>query len=231
MIDKDRLVQKSQNIIDLNTNSINQLDYYAELLVEYNKKVNLTAITKPEEIEDKHFIDCLNLAAQPFVSGSVCDVGSGAGFPGIVLAIAKPDIELTLIEPTAKRCRFLEFACKELNLNIRIVNDRAEICGLKEYREKFNLVTARAVASMPVLLEYCVPLCSVGGSFVAMKGEAENLTSGQCAAGVLGAGNAEEICYSLPAGEFRRLLIYKKTKKTPKHYPRNAGVISKKPLK
>ncbi len=230
MINKERLAEKAQNILKLDQDCINKLDYYAELLVDYNKMVNLTAIVKPEDIEDKHFIDCLNLAAQPFTAGSVCDVGSGAGFPGIVLAIAKPEIDLTLLEPTTKRCKFLEYACKELNINARIVNNRAEICGKNELREDFNLVTARAVASMPTLLEYCLPLCSIGGRFVAMKGEAEDLSSGLKAARILGADGGEDISYTLPAGEFRRMLVYQKIKVTMPQYPRNGGVIAKKPL-
>ncbi len=230
MIDAKRLQDKAEQALTLNTNSIEKLNYYAELLVEYNKKVNLTAIVEPREIEDKHFMDCLHLAAQPFVLGKVCDVGSGAGFPGIVLAIVKPEIRLTLLEPTLKRCKFLELICRELDIDANIVNRRAEEVGRGDMREVFDLVTARAVASLPILLEYCLPLSCVGGGFVAMKGEAENLTDGKKAARLLGADKGSDIHYTLPEGEFRRLIHYKKISPTSKAYPRNGGVISKRPL-
>ncbi len=231
MIDKDRLKSKLEKFIELDTESIEKLYIYSKLLVEYNEKVNLTAIVKPEEIEDKHFVDSLFLAVQPFTTGRVCDVGSGAGFPGIVLAIARPEIELTLLEPTAKRCKFLSYVCEELGIAANIVNGRAEEVGRRELREKFDLVTARAVASLPTLLEYCLPLCAVGGNFVAMKGEAEDLLSGKSVAKKLGADGGTDIAYNLPAGEFRRLLIYNKEKHTAPKFPRNGGVIAKRPLK
>ncbi len=230
MIDKLRLQEKAQGIFKLDDQQAEMLKSYAELLVDYNQKVNLTAIVKPQEIEDKHFIDCLYLAANPLVKGSMCDVGSGAGFPGLVVAIVRPDIKLTLVEPTAKRCKFLEFVCKELKIDATIVNGRAEEVGRKDLRETFDIVTARAVASLPVLLEYCLPLCKVGGSFVAMKGDAESLVDGSSAAKLLGAKPEKEQRYSLPQGDERKLIIYTKKVNTAKLYPRNGGVIAKRPL-
>ena len=147
------------------------LDRYAELLVSYNEKVNLTAITSPEGIEDRHFADSLLFAAQPEVSGRLVDVGTGAGFPGIVAKIYKPDLELTLMEPTGKRVDFLRYACAELGLTgVEFAKERAEEAARKIWREQFDVASARAVAALPVLCEYCLPLVKVGGRFIAMKG-------------------------------------------------------------
>ncbi len=222
MIDKNRLVEKSVAVFPKITECIEEIELYSKLLVEYNKKVNLTAITQPCDMEDKHFVDCLHLAANTNVRGSVCDVGSGAGFPGLVLAIARPDLTVTLMEPTKKRCVFLQHICDELGIKAEIVSGRAEELGRKAFRERFDTVTARAVASLPTLLEYCVPLCKVGGVIVAMKGEAEGLSDGT-AAKTLGADGGSEVLYNLPAGDFRRLLIYNKIKQTPPKYPRSGG--------
>ncbi len=229
MIDKKRLIDKTNQIFPDITNCIDKLEIYSKLLIDYNKKVNLTAITDPIEMEDKHFVDCLSLAAQPFIKGEICDVGSGAGFPGLVIAIARPDTHLTLVEPTAKRCRFLQLICDELDLDAEIVNARAEEIGRDQLRASFDVVTARAVASLPVLLEYCLPLCKKNGVFVAMKGEAESLENAK-AAKLLGGDGGTEIVYSLPKGDFRRLLVFEKIKNTPSEYPRNGGRIAKKPL-
>ncbi len=226
MIDKNRLIDKAGDSFPEITKCIDKLEIYSKLLIDYNKKVNLTAITQPVDMEDKHFVDCLHLAAKPFVQGSVCDVGSGAGFPGLVLAIARPDLVVTLMEPTKKRCVFLQHVCDELDIKAEIISGRAEELGRRALRETFDTVTARAVASLPVLLEYCVPLCKTGGAFIAMKGEAEGLSDGSHAK-LLGADAGSEVLYNLPSGDFRRLLIYKKLKPTPQKYPRSAGRIAK----
>ena len=157
------------------------MDQYAELLVSYNQKVNLTAITDPEGIEDKHFVDSLLFACQPEVAGKMVDVGAGAGFPGIVTKIYKPDLDLTLMEPTGKRVDFLRYACETLGLTgVSFAKERAEEAARKSWREQFDLVSARAVAALPVLSEYCLPLAKVGGHFLAMKGAsaAEELEGG-----------------------------------------------------
>ena len=172
MIDKERLAQKCStwNIV-LSGAQLDLLDRYAEILVDYNQKVNLTAITSPEGIEDRHFADSLLFAAQPEVSGRLVDVGTGAGFPGIVAKIYKPDLELTLMEPTGKRVDFLRYACAELGLTgVEFAKERAEEAARKVWREQFDVASARAVAALPVLCEYCLPLVKVGGQFIAMKG-------------------------------------------------------------
>ena len=171
MIDKNRLEEKCSTWnIALTGTQLDQLDAFAEILVEYNQKVNLTAITDPEGIEDKHFLDSLLFAAQPEVAGKMVDVGAGAGFPGIVTKIYKPELELTLMEPTGKRVEFLKYACGQLGLTgVEFAKERAEEAARKSWREQFDLASARAVAALPMLAEYCLPLVKVGGSFLAMR--------------------------------------------------------------
>ena len=172
MIDKDRLAQKCSTWnIQLSGAQLDLLDRYAALLVDYNQKVNLTAITTPEGIEDRHFADSLLFAAQPEVAGTLVDVGTGAGFPGVVAKIYKPDLALTLMEPTGKRVEFLKYLCAELGLtSVEFAKERAEEAARKAWREQFDVACARAVAALPVLCEYCLPLVRVGGVFIAMKG-------------------------------------------------------------
>ena len=172
MIDKARLEQKcSMWNIALTGTQLDQLDAFARILVDYNQKVNLTAITDPEGIEDKHFLDSLLFASQPEVAGKMVDVGAGAGFPGIVTKIYKPELELTLMEPTGKRVEFLKYACAQLGLTgVEFAKERAEEAARKMWREQFDLASARAVAALPMLAEYCLPLVKVGGSFLAMNG-------------------------------------------------------------
>ena len=177
MIDKNRLQAKCSTWnIPLTGAQLDLLDRYAELLVSYNEKVNLTAITSPEGIEDRHFADSLLFAAQPEVNGRLVDVGTGAGFPGIVAKIYKSDLELTLMEPTGKRVDFLRYACAELGLTgVEFAKERAEEAARKVWREQFDVASARAVAALPVLCEYCLPLVKVGGRFIAMKSWAANM--------------------------------------------------------
>ena len=152
MIDKARLEQKcSMWNIALTGTQLDQLDAFARILVDYNQKVNLTAITDPEGIEDKHFLDSLLFASQPEVAGKMVDVGAGAGFPGIVTKIYKPELELTLMEPTGKRVEFLKYACAQLGLTgVEFAKERAEEAARKVWREQFDLASARAVAALPM---------------------------------------------------------------------------------
>ena len=153
----------------LNQTQIEQFETYLRLLQEWNEKMNLTSITEATEIWEKHFYD----SVMPFkdVKGvSLCDVGTGAGFPGIPVAIAYPDMKVTLVEPLQKRCRFLEAIKSALHLDVTICNQRAEDFA-QEHREQFDIVTSRAVARMTILLELCAPLVKVGGTFVALKGK------------------------------------------------------------
>lgn len=234
MIQKERLEAKAAGLgISLSPAQLDQLDRYAQILVEYNQKVNLTAITDPEGIENKHFIDSLLFAAHPLVKGKLVDVGTGAGFPGVVAKIYKPDLELTLMEPTGKRVEFLRYLAGQLGLTgIEFAKERAEEAARKQWREAFDVASARAVAALPVLAEYCLPLVKVGGVFLAMKGpdgEAE-LAAAKRAMTLLGGGNPLVTTAQLPGGDSRCLVKIEKIRPTPPAYPRNGGKIAKKPL-
>ena len=233
MIDTSRLIEKAARYGIDAAPVADALDRYAELLVEYNKKVNLTAITEPEGIEDRHFIDSLLLAAQPEVRGRVVDVGTGAGFPGIVLKLFRPEIELTLMEPTGKRVDFLKYACAELGIEAEFAKERAEEAARKRWRETFDTAVARAVADLPVLAEYCLPLVNVGGVFVAMKGSSaqDEAARGAGAVKKLGGEVAGTREFTLPDSSARELIFCTKISHTPPAYPRNGGKIAKAPLK
>jgi len=159
--------------IQLTQQQLEQFEQYMHILQEWNEKMNLTAITEEEEVWEKHFYDSI----LPFASldpASMCDVGSGAGFPGIPVKIAFPKCKMTLIEPLQKRCRFLEAVVEELGLdNVKIINERAEDYA-KDHRENFQIVSARAVAKLSILLELCIPLLKVNGIMVALKGKNGN---------------------------------------------------------
>ena len=234
MIDKSRLEQKCSTWnIALTGTQLDQLDAFAEILVEYNQKVNLTAITDPEGIEDKHFLDSLLFASQPEVAGKMVDVGAGAGFPGIVTKIFKPELELTLMEPTGKRVDFLKYVCAELGLTgVEFAKERAEEAARKVWREQFDIASARAVAALPVLSEYCLPLVKVGGRFIAMKGPEADAEAKAAANALkkLGGRYEETRQFTLPDGSARGLVFCKKISQTPTVYPRNGGKIAKKPL-
>ena len=235
MIDKNRLQAKCAALgIPLTGKMLDMLDQYAEILVEYNQKVNLTAITDPEGIEDKHFADSLLLANLPETQGKLVDVGTGAGFPGVVAKIYKPELELTLMEPTGKRVDFLKYLCSELGLTgVEFAKERAEEAARKVWREQFDVATARGVAALPMLSEYCLPLVKVGGVFLAMKGPgaAEELTESGAALKKLGGQGKGVAEFHLPGGDTRNIICVKKISQTSAAYPRNGGKIAKSPLK
>ena len=213
---------------------LDALDQYAEILVEYNQKVNLTAITDPEGIEDKHFADSLLLANLPETAGKLVDVGTGAGFPGVVAKIFKPELQLTLMEPTGKRVEFLKYVCAQLGLSgVEFAKERAEEAARKVWREQFDVATARGVAALPMLSEYCLPLVKVGGVFLAMKGPgaAEELAESGAALKKLGGKGSGVAEFHLPGGDVRNIIRIKKISQTPPVYPRNGGKIAKSPLK
>lgn len=235
MIDKNRLEAKCAALgIALTGSMLDALDQYAEILVEYNQKVNLTAITDPEGIEDKHFADSLLLANLPETAGKLVDVGTGAGFPGVVARIFKPELQLTLMEPTGKRVEFLKYVCAQLGLSgVEFAKERAEEAARKVWREQFDVATARGVAALPMLSEYCLPLVKVGGVFLAMKGPgaAEELAESGAALKKLGGKGSSVAEFHLPGGDVRNIIRIKKISQTPPAYPRNGGKIAKSPLK
>ncbi|MDL2325208.1 16S rRNA (guanine(527)-N(7))-methyltransferase RsmG [Ruminococcaceae bacterium OttesenSCG-928-A16] len=232
MLEITRLEQNAAEYgIQLDSATLAKLDLYTQTLVEWNQKINLTAITEPQDMENKHFIDSLLLANQPEIAGKLVDVGSGAGFPGMVAKVYKPQLQVTLIEPTGKRVRFLEELASQLGLTVEVLKERAEEAARKQWREKFDVATARAVAALPVLCEYCLPLVKVGGWFVAMKGEAaEELAAATAAIEKLGGKFEQQRTFTLPDGSARSLVLIRKTKATPPLYPRNGGTIAKRPL-
>ncbi len=217
----------NDNGIKISDHMCDQLNRYMELLIEWNQKFNLTAVTEPEEIIDRHFCDSIIPLCTFAVEGSAADVGSGAGFPGMVWKIVRPDLKITLIEPTGKRCTFLKEVIRQLELqDIQVVSERSEDHA-KEHRESYDTVTARAVANLRVLSELCLPLVKKGGSFIAMKGSRgnEELQEASHALKVLG-GEAVDI----REGDSGINLLIRKTGHTPPQYPRSYGQIKKKPL-
>ena len=205
---------------------------YAEFLVEYNTKVNLTAITDPEEIMIKHFLDSSLLLKYAEIpeGASLIDVGTGAGFPSVPLKIMRPDIRITLLDSLAKRITFLEQLCEKIGAEAEFIHGRAEDFGKDEkYREQFDFATARAVANMSLLSEFCLPFVKVGGEFIALKGPTEDIEAGKSAIELLGGEIGEVSEYDLN-GEKRKLVHVKKISQTPPKYPRNSAQIKKKSL-
>lgn len=218
--------------ISLTELQLEQLHKYFELLIDYNKVMNLTGITEEEEVYLKHFYDSITLARVIDLNNvsNLCDIGTGAGFPGMVLKIIYPELEVTLVDSLNKRIEFLKVVIKELGLNkIEVVHARAEEYALKN-REMFDIVTARAVASLNVLLEYCIPLVRVNGYFIAMKGKMEEEDS-KNALKLLSSKIELVDNFLLPIENSNRTLIkVKKEAKTESKYPRKFADIKKKPL-
>ena len=211
---------------------------YLEILLRENAKHNLTAITDPEEIRQKHFADSLALlegAPCPVPPGAfLLDVGSGGGFPGVPLKIARPDISLTLLEATRKKADFLKLLLEELGLEGEVVNARAEDAARDPaYRGRFDVVTARAVAALPVLCELCLPFVKPGGAFIALKGQSEKaqeeLHAARAAIKTLG-GEVERVQSETTIYGERTRIILRKISRTPAEYPRNYGAMLKKAL-
>ena len=206
---------------------------YLDLLIEWSERMNLTAIKDPDEIIEKHFYDCLVPMFSEKIHGKVCDVGSGAGFPGMVWKIVDPSIPMTLLEPTNKRCQFLNAVIRELGLqDIEVVNQRAEDY-VKEARESYDFVTARAVANLQILSELCIPLVKVNGQFVAMKGMQGEDENKEALSAITKLGAKLLIVHkdTLPSGDQRVNLFYTKSSPTPGKYPRAYSQMKKKPLK
>jgi 16S rRNA (guanine527-N7)-methyltransferase len=223
--------------ITLSEKQLNQFEMYFETLVEWNEKMNLTAITDKAEVYLKHFYDSITASfyfdfTKPF---HLCDVGAGAGFPSIPLKIVFPHIEVTIVDSLNKRISFLNHLANVLELeSVHFIHDRAETFGVNPaFRESFDVVTARAVARMSVLSELCLPLVKVGGHFIAMKAAHANdeLANGKKAITTLGGRLEEMFTFTLPMEESERnILIIKKEKQTPKKYPRKPGTPGKAPI-
>lgn len=234
MIDRERMRKTaSEYEIDLSERQLEQLETYAQMLVDWNQRMNLTSITQPEEIEVKHFLDCMLAARLIGEEDTVADVGTGAGFPGVVIKIMRPECEVTLIDSLEKRLNFLSEVGKTIGLGMNYIHSRAEDAGhAKGLREAFSVTTARAVAQLNVLSEYCLPMTAVGGRLIAMKGRsaADEAANALNAISILGGEISKEINHTLPDGSERQIIIIDKKSATPEKYPRRAKAITSKPL-
>lgn len=221
--------------IEFSNIQIERFYKYMNLLIEWNKKINLTAITEPKEIIIKHFIDSLTVLKDIKGKNTLVDVGTGAGFPGIPLKIMDEEIKITLLDSLNKRINFLNEVINQLDLkNIETIHSRVEDAGKnKKYRERFDIATARAVANLATLSEYMLPLVKVGGKSICMKGSevSEELQNSKKAISILG-GEIENIDnFQLPKSDMmRNIVIIKKVKNTPNKYPRKPGTPSKEPI-
>lgn len=219
------------NGMPINAHQAEQFACYADLLIEWNQRMNLTAIIDPDAIYEKHFLDSLMPAWDVALSGTICDVGSGAGFPAIPLKIANPSLTVVIVEPLQKRIAFLRHLCATLGIQVELVNERAEDYA-RTHREAFDFVTARAVANLPMLCELCIPLVRKQGKWIAMKGAnaLNEKAQAQAAVETLGARFLQAYERKLSDGSERINLVYEKIKDTPQRYPRPFAQIKKHPL-
>lgn len=222
--------------INIDENAFNRLDSFAEMLIETNKSFNLTAIKEPDDVTIKHFADCLAIFKYVDIpeNARIIDVGTGAGFPGLVLKLTRPDIQMTFLDSTKKKLGFIENVLKECGVQGEILHLRAEEAAqLAKYREKFDFATARAVAALPVLSEYCLPFVKQGGTFISMKSAESNeeMNEAKSAIGILGGKVEDDIVFDLVEKMPRRIIKIKKNSQTPTKYPRPSAQIAKKPLK
>lgn len=217
--------------IDVSERQAEQFRILYEFMVEYNRRVNLTSITEFEGALMKHFVD----SVLPFTMfefdefASFIDVGTGAGFPSLPLLIMFPTLKGTLCDSLGKRCTYLELALGKIGASAEVIHARGEELGRKR-REQYDIATARAVAALPVLTEFCLPFVKVDGRFIALKSVNEDVDAAQNAVKILGGKLDKSVDYKLPNGDDRRLVIIKKISQTPTKYPRSSANITKKPL-
>lgn len=224
--------------VTLSEKQIEQFLTYYEMLVEWNEMMNLTAITEYEEVMKKHFVDSLSLIKAFDVSQNktVIDVGTGAGFPGLALKIAYPNLKVTLLDSLNKRIQFLDAVIAKLELtDVETIHGRAEdFAKPDKLREKYDLCVSRAVANLSTLSEYCLPFVKVGGQFISYKSEkiTEEMEVAGKAISILGGKVSGQVEFKLPDSDiYRNLFVIEKKKETPKKFPRKAGLPSKEPIK
>ncbi len=222
--------------IEIDEDAFARLDKFAELLIETNKSFNLTAIKEPDDVTVKHFADCLAIFKYVNIpeNANIIDVGTGAGFPGLVLKLARLDINMTFLDSTKKKLGFIENVLNACGVKGETLHMRAEEAAqLAKYREQFDFATARAVAALPVLSEYCLPFVKQGGSFVSMKSAESNeeMEAAKKAISILGGKIESDIVFDLVENMPRRIITIKKNSQTPTKYPRPSAQIAKKPLK
>ena len=235
-VDELKAVAKEYGL-ELTTAQMTQFNTYYDLLIEWNQKINLTAITEPKEVAIKHMIDSLSCFKPNLFEEncSLIDVGTGAGFPGLPLKIFFPSLKLTLLDSLNKRVKFLQLVVDTLGLkDVNVIHARSEEAAKnKKYREQFDFATARAVARLPILCEYCLPFVKLNGMFIALKGRQyeEEIAEAGKAIKVLGGRLVKTMPVKLPELDDKRAVIYvQKVKATPKTYPRKAGTPEKNPI-
>lgn len=237
MLNKELLYATIQKFgVEIDDNAFERLDKYAEMLVETNKSFNLTAITEPDDVTVKHFADCLALFGIVDIpeNSKIIDVGTGAGFPGLVLLLTRPDIKMTFLDSTKKKLGFIQNVLDETGVKAEVVHARAEAAGQNpQYREKYDFATARAVANLTNLSEYCLPFVKVGGEFISMKSAAsdDEIKSAENAIGILGGKIKNDTVFDLTEEMPRRIIEIKKISQTPTKYPRPSAKIAKNPIK
>ena len=234
---KDLLKEKAELFhVKLDETALERFDIYGKLLVEWNEKINLTAITDPEGVTIKHFLDSITIFSYVDIpeGAKVIDVGTGAGFPGLAMLIARPDLDMTLMDSTKKRLMVIENILENIGLKANVVHSRAEEAGQnKDFREKYDFSTARAVTNLRDLAEYCLPFVKVGGSFIPMKSAKaqEEIAEGKKAIHVLGGQIIKQDTFDLLDCGERTIINVKKISSTPAKYPRPSAKIAKNPIK
>lgn len=222
--------------VNLDEKALERFDLYAKLLVEWNEKINLTAITDPDGIALKHFVDSLSVFSAiniPEGAKSI-DVGTGAGFPGIPMLIARPDLKITLLDSTNKKLNVIRDILEKLDLQCEVLHTRAEEAGRnKTYREQYDFATARAVSNLRDLSEYCLPFVKKGGTFISMKSAKaeEEIAEGKNAIRILGGNIKEKKTFEIDEAGERTIILIEKVSTTPPKYPRPSAKIAKNPLR
>lgn len=234
---KDLLREKAEMFhVKLDETALDRFDIYGKLLVDWNEKINLTAITDPEGVTIKHFLDSITIFSYVDIpeGAKVIDVGTGAGFPGLAMLIARPDLDMTLMDSTKKRLTVIENILENIGLKANVVHSRAEDAGQnKDFREQYDFSTARAVTNLRDLAEYCLPFVKVGGSFVPMKSAKteEEIAEGKKAIHVLGGQITKVDSFELLDCGERTIINVKKISSTPAKYPRPSAKMAKNPIK
>lgn len=234
---KDLLKEKAELFhVKLDEQALERFDIYGKLLVEWNEKINLTAITDAEGVTIKHFLDSLTIFSYVDIpeGAKVIDVGTGAGFPGLAMLIARPDLDMTLMDSTKKRLMVIENILENIGLSARVVHSRAEEAGQnKAFREQYDFSTARAVTNLRDLAEYCLPFVKVGGSFIPMKSAKaqEEIAEGKKAIQIFGGEIIKQDTFNLLDCGERTIINVKKISSTPTKYPRPSAKIAKNPIK
>ncbi len=237
MLNRELLTETTEKFgISLSDEVFFRLDKYAEMLAETNKHFNLTAVTDPDGMTVKHFADSLSIFGYVDIPerARLIDVGTGAGFPGLVIKLFRPDIDVTFLDSTKKKLGFIDSVLKETGMDGETAHMRAEEAALlPKYRENFDFATARAVAALPVLSEYCLPFVRIGGKFISMKSAdiSEEINAAKGAIKILGGETESDNLFSLVENMPRRIIVIKKKSQTLTKYPRKTAQIAKKALK